>query len=81
MSYAKKGLDGSAVYVFTDGVDLACHGCTLDPHGDTWLTTSRDVMIDHLLRHRARGEHVPQGAIDRLRAEQDQASNLAPDPL
>lgn len=97
MSYARKGLDGSHVYVY--GSELAnddespvrlytgtpparavpdvwvCRACSLlpalDEHGDEQRFECRTPhdMIEHLARHQAIGETVPDGALERLRRE------------
>lgn len=66
MSYARKGLDGSHVYVFGDGKRLHCHECSLDPTGGHFISHSPDAMLGHLARHVAIGEVVPAAAIARL---------------
>lgn len=65
MSYARKGLDGSDVYVYATGYDWVCHGCSLVGAGNVHCDAPSD-MLTHLAIHVARGDHVPRAATDRL---------------
>jgi hypothetical protein len=81
MSYARKGLDGSEVYVYaswrgrqTPAPDVwICHDCALAgaiPAGEAHLYCSTPhAMLTHLMRHRDAGHTVPDAAIERLRRE------------
>jgi hypothetical protein len=80
MSYARKGLDGSEVYVYSTALpgeagarELVCADCSLlnvsHHHED-----SAAGMVAHLLAHRDEGHNVPQSAIDRLLGEAGQVS-------
>ncbi len=70
MSYCRWGENGSDVYMFPHTMGwVCCCGCKL--HGDdsdTTFTDRRDA-IEHLLAHRAKGDTVPEYAIERLRQE------------
>lgn len=67
MSYARKGLDGSDVYVYPTGGPIVCHECPFS--GDNHEELSPAGMLDHMRRHREAGHTVPQAAIDRLTRE------------
>lgn len=75
MSYCRRGLDGSDVYLYPSGIGdvgpkapIVCQYCKLQPSGD-YLAHSRMSALDHLLDHRAAGHAVPITAIARLEAE------------
>ncbi len=68
MSYARKGLDGSSVYVYATGNDWRCHGCALAGAGHVVCESPAD-MVAHLERHRAAGHAVPAAAIERLTSD------------
>lgn len=75
MSYARRGLDGSEVYLYPSGVGevgpdapIVCQYCKLQPSGD-YLAFSRMSALDHLHEHRAAGHSVPDAATARLEAE------------
>jgi len=69
MSYARKGLHGSDVYVYATGNDWVCHECSLAGAGSVHCTSSED-MIHHLTIHGARGEEVPRAAFERLETDE-----------
>lgn len=86
MSYARKGLDGSDVYVYSDGEIYICHECLLLPATslvETGFERQHSFepypgdMIVHLEKHRAAGHTVPESAIERLRVEQAHARPAA----
>lgn len=68
MSYARKGLDGSDVYVYATPNGWVCHGCRLAVAGAVHCT-DRTEMIDHLRAHETAGHAVPAAAVDRLARE------------
>lgn len=71
MSYARKGCDGSDVYVYqaVDG-DYRCQGCRLMPRASLiWHCNRPKQMIEHLREHQARGDSVPESALERLWSE------------
>lgn len=79
MSYARFA-DDSSVYVFpAEEQGIVCFSCELvgrpeefdddDPFGPYFSTPVPELMIGHLLEHRARGSKVPARAIERLRRE------------
>lgn len=70
MSYARKGLDASDVYVYATGDDWVCHGCTLAVAGNVHCD-SPGAMVTHLEAHTAAGHTVPASALDRLERERD----------
>jgi hypothetical protein len=86
MSYARKGLNGSDVYVYRTGLpsspcELICADCAL-------LTVSHHTeeieagMLAHLAQHTAAGHHVPPAAIDRLTRESGEVHDLdSPDEM
>lgn len=86
MSYARKGLNGSDVYVYRTGLpsspcELVCADCAL-------LTVSHHIeesetgMLAHLARHTAAGHRVPVAAIDRLTRESGEVHDLdSPDEM
>lgn len=76
MSYARKGLDGSEVYVYrttmgADPCEIICHDCLLapDPAYPCHAEDSLAGMRAHLLDHRLRGHLVPDAAFERLARE------------
>jgi hypothetical protein len=71
MAYAQPG-DDSDVYVWTDGHEINCGGCGLynvKVFSFTVAASEPQQMIDHLLKHRDRGEKVPGHALERLTTE------------
>lgn len=77
MSYARKGLDGSQIYLYATGdlnqepgkeAPLVCQHCLLQPSGDS-LAFSRSSALAHLQEHRAAGHVVPEAALARLERE------------
>lgn len=74
MSYAKKGLDGSDVYVYATGYDWICQECPLVGAGNVHCDSPSD-MLRHLAAHQARGHHVPRAAFARLAT--DDSSTVA----
>lgn len=83
MSYCKRGLDGSQVYMYPSGSTpssespIVCQYCALQLIGDVWLPTHA-AAIAHLLEHRDAGHTVPDAAIDRLRREDRRARRPMP---
>lgn len=77
MSYARKGLDGSDVYVYYNGNHYVCQDCSIWPRSSLrkrgieyiWTCETAAVMAKHLEAHRAAGECVPEHALERLRDE------------
>jgi hypothetical protein len=70
MSYCRFGWDGSDVYVFGNSDDeLECCACTLRGKLGRFTCKKEEDMIKHLLKHRKKGDCVPQEAIDRLNEE------------
>lgn len=76
MSYARKGLDGSHVYVFPTGRSIICHECSLEPDAASVECRTPDEMLGHLAHHLAIGETVPRAAIERLVRESGFAFSL-----
>jgi len=76
MSYARKGEDGSDVYVYYSG-NYVCQGCRIWPRQElrrerllyTWCCEQPADMLAHLMLHRERGHHVPERAIQRLQGD------------
>ena len=68
MSYARKGLDGSDVYVYATGYDWVCHDCSLVGAGNVHCDSPSDMLV-HLEVHTAPGEHVPRAATARLETD------------
>lgn len=79
MSYCRWGAD-SDVYVYRSRIATGtpgagnrdcwiCCACTISEADRDDLVYSREDMIAHLGRHRARGHAVPERALERLRAE------------
>jgi hypothetical protein len=77
MSYARKGHDGSDVYMYrTTSLDeepspngpIVCSECALQPSGD-YLAYSHRAALEHLLDHSNAGHSVPEAAITRLKRE------------
>lgn len=81
MSYARKGLDGSQIYLYATGpfvkpsarAPIICQGCLLQPSGD-YLAFSRSSALEHLHEHQHAGHTVPEAALARLEREIDQES-------
>lgn len=83
MSYARRGCDGSDVYVYAvensahPKAQYECHECPLVPAWlPNWLVgdgsfraESARGMVRHLRLHRLVGHCVPQSALAALRAE------------
>lgn len=69
MSYARWGQEGSSVYVFGTGDRLVCMHCKLVPFEEDYSTPYPGEMIAHLLKHREKGDTVPEFALERLRRE------------
>jgi|SaaInl3SG_22_DNA_1037383.scaffolds.fasta_scaffold00923_30 hypothetical protein len=68
MSYARFGWDGSDVYIFLHvGGFIQCCGCQFpnDGHGSFNAYTTQE-MVDHLKKHEADEDFVPQKVYDRL---------------
>lgn len=71
MSYCRNNGKNSDVYVIASGRE----GCTVwicycgGLEDDPFETNERRKMVDHLLEHRAKGDKVPQSALDRLKKE------------
>jgi hypothetical protein len=66
MSYARMGWGGSDVYVFAHVAGgIACY-CS-----QGMLRCGAEAMIKHLEEHIARGEHVPDKVIPRIRADME----------
>jgi hypothetical protein len=79
MSYARRGPD-SDVYVFQTRSDLyECNFCALRSEqpgiNAHFATALPSVMIEHLLKHRAEGQAVPERAFDALRRVSDGTRN------
>jgi hypothetical protein len=74
VSYARKGLDGSDVYVFATGDDWVCHECSLARAGDVRCDTPL-MMLTHLQAHIDCGHTVPAAALERLHSD----DNAEPD--
>lgn len=80
MSYARKGLDGSDVYVWTDGRhpgegQIHCQDCPLLGGPVDVVTSSQARMLVHLEQHLAAGHRVPETALARLRREWAEVSD------
>jgi hypothetical protein len=79
VSYARKGRDGSAVYVWCTGTEWICQECPLAAaqgappeegfDGPFIRVGTPGAMLAHLQEHLARGEHVPDSALERLTRE------------
>ena len=67
MSYARKGLDGSDVYVYPTDDCIVCHECPLT--GDNHDEQSPAGMLCHMQEHLDAGHSIPQYVIDRLQRE------------
>ena len=68
MSYARFGVDGSAVYVYYDvGGFYNCCGCCLDGH--SFHAKTKKEIVEHLRTHRLHGHCVPQYVFDELESE------------
>jgi hypothetical protein len=68
VSYARKGLEGSDVYVWTNGPLWFCQECDLLT-GGTYECRSAAAMLAHMRDHRAAGHAVPDAALARLEGE------------
>lgn len=75
MSYCRRGLDGSDVYLYPSGIGevspdcpIVCQECKLQPSGD-YLAHSRMAAFDHLGEHQHAGHSVPEAALQRLERE------------
>jgi hypothetical protein len=84
MSYCKRGLDGSDVYLYPTGVGevspeapIVCQCCDLQPSGD-YLAYSRSSALEHLAEHQHAGHSVPAAAVDRLERELAAERNRPP---
>lgn len=78
MSYCKKDLDNSDIYVIATGDDYRCIGCPLVYPGFGTVEVvriSNKEMLKHLYHHRNYGHIVPQYAIDRLNEEINDEDN------
>lgn len=75
MSYCRFAWGGSEVYVYVSREGIECCGCNLER--SDLVTRSATEMIEHLNKHRAAGQVVPQEALDRLADPQDNAANQA----
>lgn len=79
MSYARLAPD-SDVYVYEDvRGGYTCENCPRtrwapDSDNPQFRCTTAGEMVDHLMEHRARGERVPDDAIEVLRAETERAA-------
>ena len=72
MAYARFSDKKSNVYVYGGRDSLNCVACRLLPTQtwyDTFMTTSRRVMLEHLQEHRQRRSFVPWTATRRLKQE------------
>ena len=72
MSYCRMS-EGSDLYIYEDVTDgLMCCGCPLiQPWGSFRCGTPAE-MLEHIKEHQAKGDSVPQHAIDRLTEEANQ---------
>lgn len=68
MSYCRRGLDGSDVYIYPAVDYIVCDRCSLHG-GSTHQERDAAGMLEHALEHRAAGHHVPDAAVERLRRE------------
>ena len=68
MSYARKNLTDSDVYVWSDGVCYVCQDCDINGIVNYVVYYPRE-MLDHLLTHRENNYKVPEAAINRLKKE------------
>lgn len=74
MSYCRQGWDSDAHVV--RGVDgrLACLACRISGSRGVFECRSNGRMIEHLEAHRAAGQRVPDGALERLYRELTEAA-------
>lgn len=74
MSYARFGWNGSDVYVFLHaGGFIQCCGCPYANDGYGSFNAYRTKqMVDHLKKHQANGDHVPEKVFTRLEAEHEE---------
>ncbi len=68
MSYVRKGLNGSDVYVWSDGICYVCQECDING-AMNYVAYTPSEMIEHLMEHRSNGYNVPDSAIEKLKNE------------
>jgi hypothetical protein len=74
MSYARFGWNGSDVYIFLHvGGFIQCCGCQFGNDGyGSYDAYSTQEMVDHLKKHEADGDHVPQDVYEGLWEDHDE---------
>ena len=72
MSYCRKNMADSDVYVYRHETGITCNGCDLRGGYDIICVDTPGEMLDHLLDHTERGDMVPERATERLQREKDE---------